>query len=75
MARRSYWPIWQLTLSRLKEFLRQPAAIWVYGFPLMITVRRCLRDDPVGTQRRRSGCRPSVGATIPAALTSLQATR
>ena len=37
MASRSYWPIWQLTLSRLKEFIRQPAAVfWVYGFPILM---------------------------------------
>ena len=50
MQPRSYWPVWQLTLARLKEFMRQPAAIfWVYGFPLiMITALGvAFRDDPV----------------------------
>src|SRR5688572_15957744 len=37
MANRKYWPIGQLTLSRLREFLRQPAAVfWVYGFPILM---------------------------------------
>jgi len=48
MANRNYWPIWQLTLSRLKEFLRQPAAIfWVYGFPvlMMMSLGIAFRDD------------------------------
>jgi ABC-type multidrug transport system permease subunit len=28
-------PLWQLTLARLREFFRRPAAVfWVYGFPL-----------------------------------------
>ena len=48
MASRNYWPIWQLTLSRLKEFLRQPAAIfWVYGFPvlMMMSLGIAFRDD------------------------------
>lgn len=50
MHRRSLRPVLNLTLARLKEFLRQPAAIfWVYGFPLlMITALGvAFRDDPV----------------------------
>ena len=49
MATRSLRPVWNLTLARLKEFLRQPAAIfWVYGFPLiMITALGvAFREDP-----------------------------
>jgi ABC-2 type transport system permease protein len=49
MASRSYWPIWQLTLSRLREFTRQPAAIfWVYGFPIlmMLALGTAFRDNP-----------------------------
>jgi ABC-2 type transport system permease protein len=49
MASRKYWPIWQITLSRLKEFVRQPAAIfWVYGFPIvmMIALGTAFRDNP-----------------------------
>ncbi len=30
-------PLWQLTLSRFREFYREPAALfWVYGFPLIL---------------------------------------
>lgn len=31
--------LWNLTLSRLREFYREPAAVfWVYGFPLILAV-------------------------------------
>lgn len=49
MASPRYWPIWQLTLARVKEFLRQPAAIfWVYGFPIimMMALGTAFRDKP-----------------------------
>jgi ABC-2 type transport system permease protein len=36
------WPmtaLWQLTISRLREFYREPAAVfWVYGFPMLLAV-------------------------------------
>jgi len=32
-------PLWQLTLARLREFYREPAAVfWVYGFPLIMAM-------------------------------------
>jgi ABC-type multidrug transport system permease subunit len=32
-------PIFQLTLSRLREFFREPEAVfWVYGFPLVLAI-------------------------------------
>lgn len=36
----SRWePFWQLTICRIKEFFREPEAIfWVYGFPLLMTM-------------------------------------
>jgi ABC-type multidrug transport system permease subunit len=43
-------PLWQLTLVRLKEFFREPAAVfWVYGFPLLLAVSLgiAFRDRPV----------------------------
>ena len=49
MASRRYWPIGQLTLARVREFLRQPAAIfWVYGFPIvmMLALGTAFRDNP-----------------------------
>jgi ABC-type multidrug transport system permease subunit len=34
-----YWPVWQLVTSRLREFLREPEAVfWVYGFPILMTI-------------------------------------
>ena len=34
-----YHPLLQLVLARLREFLREPAAVfWVYGFPLLIAL-------------------------------------
>jgi ABC-type multidrug transport system permease subunit len=36
---RRYWPLGQLVLARLREFLREPEALfWVYGFPVLMTV-------------------------------------
>ena len=36
---RRYWPLGQLVLARLREFLREPEAVfWVYGFPILMTV-------------------------------------
>src|SRR5438045_7183675 len=47
-ARRS--PLAQLTLSRAREFYRQPVAIfWVYGFPLLLALALsfAFRNRPV----------------------------
>ena len=39
MASRSYWPLGQLIVARIKEFYREPMAIfWVYGFPLLMAL-------------------------------------
>src|SRR6266436_10249078 len=49
MASRKYWPIWQITLSRLKEFVRAPGAVfWVYGVPviMMLALGTAFRDNP-----------------------------
>lgn len=43
-------PIWQLTLARLREFYREPAAVfWVYGFPLVLALALgiAFRERPV----------------------------
>jgi len=38
-APRRYQPLIQLVLARLREFYREPEAIfWVYGFPILMTV-------------------------------------
>jgi len=32
-------PLWQLTLTRVREFYREPAAVfWVYGFPILMAI-------------------------------------
>ena len=36
---RRYWPLGQLVLARVREFVREPEALfWVYGFPILMTV-------------------------------------
>ena len=45
-----YWPLGQLILARLREFYREPEAIfWVYGFPILIIVALgiAFRNKPV----------------------------
>jgi ABC-2 type transport system permease protein len=47
---RQYSPIWQLVVSRLREFLREPEAVfWVYGFPIVMVVALgiAFRNQPV----------------------------
>src|SRR5438045_4117062 len=48
-SRSHYWPIWQLTLSRMRVFYREPAAVfWVYGFPLVmaLSLGTAFRENP-----------------------------
>jgi ABC-type multidrug transport system permease subunit len=45
-----YSPLRQLVLSRLREFYREPEAVfWVYGFPILmvVTLGIAFRDQPV----------------------------
>jgi ABC-type multidrug transport system permease subunit len=45
-----YWPLGQLVLARLREFYREPEALfWVYGFPILIVVALgiAFRNKPV----------------------------
>jgi hypothetical protein len=45
-----YWPLGQLILARLREFYREPEALfWVYGFPILIVVALgiAFRNKPV----------------------------
>src|SRR5436853_7010644 len=36
---RRYWPLGQLISARVREFTREPEALfWVYGFPILMTV-------------------------------------
>ncbi len=43
-------PLWQLVVARLREFYREPEAVfWVYGFPVLMTVGLgiAFRNKPV----------------------------
>ncbi len=43
-------PLWQLVMARVRDFYREPAAIfWVYGFPLVLAVAlgTAFRDRPL----------------------------
>ena len=45
-----YWPLAELTLARLREFYREPEALfWVYGFPILLVVGLgiAFRNQPV----------------------------
>jgi ABC-type multidrug transport system permease subunit len=45
-----YSPLWQLTISKVRGFYREPEAIfWVYAFPLLLAVALgvAFRDKPV----------------------------
>jgi ABC-type multidrug transport system permease subunit len=47
---RRYWPLWQLTLARLRGFYREPEALfWVYGFPILMVIALgiAFRNKPV----------------------------
>lgn len=51
---RSFRPMMQLVVARLKEFYREPEAIfWVYGFPILMTVALgvAFREQPEQTFR------------------------
>ncbi|REK11186.1 MAG: ABC transporter permease [Planctomycetota bacterium] len=47
---RRYSPLWEIVLSRLREFYREPEALfWVYGFPILLVVGLgiAFRNQPV----------------------------
>jgi ABC-type multidrug transport system permease subunit len=49
-AGRRYWPLGQLMMARMREFYRQPEAVfWVYGFPILMVVALgiAFRNKPV----------------------------
>ena len=50
---RRYSPLAQLVLCRVREFFREPEALfWVYGFPILMTVALgiAFRNQPVEQQ-------------------------
>jgi ABC-type multidrug transport system permease subunit len=45
-----YHPLWQLVLARVREFYREPEAVfWVYGFPILMVILLgiAFRNKPV----------------------------
>ncbi len=47
---RRYWPLGQIILARVREFYREPEALfWVYGFPILLIVGLgiAFRNQPV----------------------------
>src|SRR5687768_16008839 len=47
---RRYWPLCQLVAARVREFYREPEAIfWVYGFPILMVLALgfAFRNKPV----------------------------
>ena len=64
----------QLVLSRLREFYREPEAVfWVYGFPILMTVALgiAFRDNPE-PQYRVDVTGPGAAAVIGSAMASLR---
>ena len=58
---RKYWPLGQLVLARVKEFVREPDVIfWVYGFPILMTAALGLafRNRPVDAGHGVCGRQP-----------------
>jgi ABC-type multidrug transport system permease subunit len=55
VSSRRYWPLGQLILSRVREFYREPEALfWVYGFPILMVVALgiAFRNKPVEPNMR-----------------------
>jgi ABC-type multidrug transport system permease subunit len=67
---KTYRPLRELTLARLREFLREPEAVfWTYGFPLMLAVGLgiAFRDQPVEIVRvdvEEAAGAPELAATL-----------
>src|SRR5437870_2079819 len=50
MSQQRYTPLYQLSVSRFREFYREPAAVfWVYIFPLLLAVALgvAFREKPI----------------------------
>jgi ABC-2 type transport system permease protein len=71
MSEQRYYPLYELTIARFREFVREPAAIfWVYGFPLIMAVVLgvAFREKPV--EKVRVDVREDAGS--PAAVAALK---
>ena len=52
MSEKRYSPLWELTMARAKEFLREPEAIfWVFFFPVILAVALGLAFREKGPDR------------------------
>lgn len=50
MTSQKYWPLAQLVMARVREFVREPEVLfWVYGFPILMTIGLgiAFRNKPV----------------------------
>jgi ABC transporter DrrB family efflux protein len=68
-AHRRYWPLGQLVLARLREFWREPEAVfWVYGFPVLTTLALgvAFRNRPVEQVRVDVAEGPGAAAVVSA---------
>ncbi|HUU33368.1 MAG TPA: hypothetical protein VMW48_04850, partial [Vicinamibacterales bacterium] len=75
MGRAPYGPaLRELTLARMREFLREPEAVfWVFAFPVIMTCAlgiafRTRVDEPVLVGIERAGAAPSAVASAEQAL-------
>jgi ABC-2 type transport system permease protein len=71
-------PLWELTKTRLREFLREPAAIfWVFGFPLLMAIGLgvAFRSRPPDLPRVGVVAAPPAGAAATGAHALLSSKR
>lgn len=50
LSTRRYWPLGQIVLARVREFYREPEALfWVYGFPILLVMGLgiAFRNQPI----------------------------
>jgi ABC-type multidrug transport system permease subunit len=71
MTDRRYNPLFELTVARFREFIREPAAVfWVYCFPLILTCALGIAFRERPGQRIKVDVRDDVGS--PEAVTALK---
>src|SRR5215213_8193472 len=72
-ARSTHHPLLELTLARVREFLREPEALfWTFGFPIAISLALGLAFPSSATTRVIVGVPPGVGISgLRAALTAV----
>jgi len=59
----TYPPILELTLARLREFVREPEALfWTFFFPIVMSVAMAIAFPAGGAQAVRVGIAPGVGS-------------